>query len=180
MRLAAVVGSPSTASRPLQPWPCPIQQVVLGVDGVRREFKDSNWTKAYESSTNLFCTKHITVLGSYAYVVRAVCLGCQSSCAVAVPSVTTSVLSVAQLPDIQTGVEFREEMYEHMNRTLPTTPPRRVLLYLRQGLENRRVYKVDMLIDIMKKLKVNYTYVVAVRDDAVILCTVLMARGGSA
>ena len=62
-----------------------------------------------------------------------------------------------QLPDVQTGFEFREEMYRHMDTTLPTTPPRRVLLFLRQHIENRRLYKVDMLIDIMEKLHVNYT-----------------------
>ena len=62
-----------------------------------------------------------------------------------------------QLPDVQTGFEFREDMYEHMNTTLPTVPPRRVLLYLRQGQESRQLYKLDVLLGVMQKLKVNYT-----------------------
>ena len=63
----------------------------------------------------------------------------------------------SQIPDVQTGYEFREEMYEHLNTTLPTSPPRRVLFYLRQGLENRQLKYVDQLEAIVSKFDINYT-----------------------
>ena len=125
--------------------------------------------EALHEPTDLICMDHAVALGAFSYVVGpGRCLYCSRVNPHGAPDVPPALLltcvvaccvvqMAVQLPDVQTGFEIREEMYEHMNTTMPTMPPRRVLLYLRQGLENRRVYKVDMLIDIMKKLNVNYT-----------------------
>jgi hypothetical protein len=52
---------------------------------------------------------------------------------------------LSQVPDIETGFQFKADMYDFMNITLPSAPKRRVLFYLRQHLENRRLHNCRSL-----------------------------------
>jgi hypothetical protein len=65
-----------------------------------------------------------------------------------------------QAPDIQTGFEFRSLALKRLNVTAPAKPAVKVLLYLRQHLENRRVANLDDVFGVLQALNLNYTYAV--------------------
>ena len=66
-------------------------------------------------------------------------------------------LFALQVPDMETGFEFRQAMYDHMGLPLPEKPGRRVLLWLRQHLENRRLQNIDAIIDVLNTYNMSYT-----------------------
>jgi hypothetical protein len=41
-------------------------------------------------------------------------------------------LCARQTPDMESAFQFRQDMYEYMNVSLPRTPPRNILLFMRQ------------------------------------------------
>ncbi len=63
------------------------------------------------------------------------------------------------MPDVSTAFELRAMMYRHLNLTLASSPPRRVLFYLRQTSEQRLLVNVQELVDIVSSYGMEYTYV---------------------
>lgn len=61
------------------------------------------------------------------------------------------------MPDIQTGFEFREAMYEYMNMTLPKKPAKKVLFWLRTPLHPRELLNTDELIKVVESYNLSYT-----------------------
>ena len=68
----------------------------------------------------------------------------------------------SQIPDVETGFQFRSDVYDFMNTSLPLAPPRRLLFFLRQGMANRRVRNLKILTAVADAYNVSYTYVRAV------------------
>ncbi len=50
-------------------------------------------------------------------------------------------------------------MYAHMGVQLPEKPARKVLLWLRQHLENRRLENLDQIVAVLNRYNMSYTLV---------------------
>ena len=64
-----------------------------------------------------------------------------------------------QVPDIQTGFEFRVAMYKHMNMVLPDKPAKKVLFWLRTPRMSRELLNADELVKVVESYNLSYTYV---------------------
>ncbi len=53
-------------------------------------------------------------------------------------------------------------MYDHFEMTLPEVPAKRVLLWLRQSTEIRRLENLNEIIAVLDTYELNYTYVRAI------------------
>jgi hypothetical protein len=62
------------------------------------------------------------------------------------------------MPDMETAFAFRRDMYAHMGVALPTSPPKKVLVVLRDQAR-RRVENKDELVAVMDRYNLSYTYV---------------------
>jgi hypothetical protein len=49
-------------------------------------------------------------------------------------------------------------MYDFMNTTLPAVPKRRLLFFLRQHLENRRLHNLDALTAVAEAYNIPFSY----------------------
>ena len=63
-----------------------------------------------------------------------------------------------QMPDSETGFQFRANAYRNMGLPLQYTPPKRVLLMLRPG-RRRQLVNEQAFIDIIESYGLPYTYV---------------------
>ncbi len=64
---------------------------------------------------------------------------------------------VIQIPDMETGFDFRKDMYRLMGMTVPATPERRALLWLRPDYRGRYITNTPDLLSVLKKYDVPYT-----------------------
>ncbi len=65
-----------------------------------------------------------------------------------------------QVPDMQTGFEFRRDMYAHMGLTLPEAPANKVLFWLRTPpLSYRSLLNTDDVLKVVNYYNMSYTYV---------------------
>ncbi len=60
---------------------------------------------------------------------------------------------------MQTGFEFRRDMYEHMGLTLPEVPTNKVLFWLRTPPLYRSLLNMDDVLKIVNYYNMSYTYV---------------------
>jgi hypothetical protein len=65
---------------------------------------------------------------------------------------------LSQVPDMQTGFEFRRDMYEHMGLTLPEVPANKVLFWLRTPPLYRSLLNPDEVLKIVNYYNMSYTY----------------------
>ena len=78
------------------------------------------------------------------------------------------MLPPAQVPDLQTGFEFRERIYEYMNLTLPEKPPEKVLFWLRTPRLPRELMNTDELVSVVESYNLSYTCVELQRAHAAV------------
>lgn len=62
-----------------------------------------------------------------------------------------------QVPDIQTGFEFRLDMYKHMGMTLPEKPPKKILFWFRTPPLYRSILNPEPLLALVEQYKWDYT-----------------------
>ena len=86
-----------------------------------------------------------------------------------------ALMCSSQVPDIETGFQFKSDIYEFMNVTLPAAPKRKVLFFLRQHLENRRLHNLPELERVVESYNIPYTCVLDTRDREAGLCVMGVA-----
>lgn len=64
---------------------------------------------------------------------------------------------LTQIPDIQTGFEFREAMYKHVGMEMPRKPPKKVLFWFRKPPLYRTILNTDELLRITSRYGVGYS-----------------------
>jgi hypothetical protein len=66
-------------------------------------------------------------------------------------------VSWLQIPDLETGFEFRQAVYSYMNVTLPAKPTNKVLFWMRRPGCPRTVLNQKALVDIAERYNMLYT-----------------------
>lgn len=62
-----------------------------------------------------------------------------------------------QIPDLQTGFEFRADVYKYMNMTLPRKPARRVLFWMRMPHFPRELLNTQEILAVVESYNISYT-----------------------
>ena len=70
-----------------------------------------------------------------------------------------AVLDLEQMPDIETGFAFRDEMYKQMGVPAHDPPAAKKVLFMLRGNERRKIVNLAELIKVVESYNLTYTYV---------------------